>query len=166
MIYTERNIAAYKYKKHNIVAKLVAKFAPAAIIVVLTPDKMLIISTNIIEKTVLKNCSRVCEFAVTFKFSLPLKYPLITHEIDTKNIDGESATSVNSASGICKTFCAINFAPKNRIVLDKNPSVPKLINAILKIWCAPLWSPIATFSEINFETAFGTPIEEIVKNRA
>ncbi len=78
------------------VAKVVAKFAPAAINVVSTPDIMLIISTNITERIVLKNCSSVCEFAVTLKFSLPLKYPLITQEIVTKNIDGESATKVSS----------------------------------------------------------------------
>ena len=127
----------YKYKKHSTVAKVVAKFAPAAIIVVSVPVVNATISTIITESTVLKNCSKVWEFAVTFKFSLPVKYPLITHEIDTKNIEGESATNVNSASGICSNVFDIYPAPKNKIVLLRNPINPKVKNAILNILCAP-----------------------------
>ena len=82
----------YKYANPTAVAKVVAKFAPAAIIAVLAPDTIVSNSTIITVNTILNNCSIVCEFAVTFKFSLPVKYPLITHEIDTKNIEGESAT--------------------------------------------------------------------------
>jgi len=53
-------------------------------------------------KTVLSTCSIDCEFAVTVIFSLPLKYPLKTEEIDTKNIDGDKAINVSFASGMCR----------------------------------------------------------------
>ena len=53
------------------------------------------------KKPVLKICSSVCALAVIFNVLLPLKYPLNTDDIDTKNIAGDNATNVNSASGIC-----------------------------------------------------------------
>ena len=63
---------------------LLAKFAPAAINVVFTPDAIAINSTNIIVNTVLNTCSNVCDLAVIDRFCIPLKYPLITDAIATK----------------------------------------------------------------------------------
>ena len=140
--------------------------APAAIITVSVPVVIAINSTIITESTVLKNCSKVCASAVTFKFCLPVKYPLITQDIATKNIDGESATRVSSASGICRITFDIYSAPQNNIALLKNPIKPKVTKAILKILCAPLVSPTATLSETSFDKAPGIPTEDIVKNKA
>ena len=47
-----------------------------------------------------------------------------------------------------------------------DPIIPKVTSATLNILCAPLLSPIANFSDTNFDIAFGTPIEEIVNNNA
>ena len=44
--------------------------------------------------------------------------------------------------------------------------LPAVAIAILKIRCAPFESPNVILSEISFETAFGTPIDEIVNNNA
>ena len=74
-------------------------------------------------------------------FCLPLKYPLITDETATKNIAGDNATNVISASGICSHWFAITFAPKNSIKLPIKPITENVANAILNILCAPLWSP-------------------------
>ena len=46
------------------------------------------------------------------------------------------------------------------------PKTAKVKNAILKILCAPLLSPIANLSATNFDIAFGTPVEENVKSSA
>ncbi len=70
------------------------------------------ISTNIIVKTVLKICSSDCDLAVAFICCLPLKYPLITDAMATKNIAGDNATIVISASGICNQSTAIIWAQK------------------------------------------------------
>ena len=120
---------------------MVASVAPPAIHSVDTFDIIATISTNITVSAVLKICSIVCDLAVAFKFCLPLKYPLITDDIATKNIAGDNATKVISASGICNQSFAITFAPKNNIKLPTNPITANVANAILKILCAPLWSP-------------------------
>ena len=79
---------------------MVASVAPPAIHFVETFEIIAIISTSIIVSAVLNTCSIVCDLAVAFIFCLPLKYPLITEEIATKNIAGDNATNVISASGI------------------------------------------------------------------
>ena len=122
--------------------------------------------TIIIVNTVLKTCSKLCDLAVTVIFSLPLKYPFITAITETKNIDGERATSAISASGICKNVLEIVFAPKKSIIEHPKPIIENVISAILKTLCAPLWSPTATLSDISFDNAFGTPIAEIVRSNA
>ena len=43
---------------------------------------------------------------------------------------------------------------------------PKVTNAILKILCAPLQSPIAVRSDTIFAIAPGIPTDDIVKNNA
>ena len=96
----------------------ISKFAPAAIIFTFVPYIITTISTTTTVNAVLKICSNVCDFAVADILSLPLKYPLITDAILTKNIAGDSATSVSSVSGICNIAFAIYPAPKN------NNSVP------------------------------------------
>ena len=120
----------------------------------------------IIVSAVLKTCSSVCDLAVALTFCLPLKYPLITEAIATKNIAGDKATIVISASGIWSHCFEITPAPKNNNKLPINPITEKVANAILNILWAPLWSPTATLSDTNLEIAFGTPIEEIVSNIA
>ena len=65
-------------------------------------DILPIFSTIAIVNNVLNICSKLCEFAVTDIFSLPLKYPFNTDSIDTKNIDGARAISANLVSGICR----------------------------------------------------------------
>ena len=89
-----------RYTKLENVAIVVATFAPAAIISVDVDVTIATISTITIVNIVLNICSNVCALAVTFNVLLPLKYPLITDDIYTKNIAGDSAISVNSASGI------------------------------------------------------------------
>ena len=89
------------------VANVVARLAPAAINVVFTPELTATISTINIVKSVLNNCSMVCEFAIAFIFPLPLKNPLNTQTIATKKIAGDNATKVNSASGIASQTFAI-----------------------------------------------------------
>ena len=156
----------YKYANPTAVAKVVAKFAPAAIIAVLAPDTIVSNSTIITVNTILNNCSIVCEFAVTFKLFLPLKYPLITLINVTKNIDGDSATKVYSASGICSHFVAICPAPKNKINEQANPINANVTKAILNTLCAPLLSPTANLSDTNLATAFGIPTDETVSSNA
>ena len=78
----------YRYISANNVANVVASVAPAAITIVLLPDIFPIFSTIATVNNVLNICSKLCEFAVTDIFSLPLKYPFNTGSIDTKNIDG------------------------------------------------------------------------------
>ena len=124
------------------------------------------ISTIIIVNTVLNICSRVCALAVVFKLLLPLKYPLNTEEIDTKNIAGDKAINVNSDSGICSQLYDIVCAPKNNSIVPIAPIQPNVASATLNILFAPLLSPIANLSATNFEIAFGTPIDDIVSNNA
>ena len=49
----------YKYQNPTEVAKVVAKFAPAAIIVVFIPEVIANNSTTIMVNTILNNCSIV-----------------------------------------------------------------------------------------------------------
>ena len=56
--------------------------------------------------------------------------------------------------------------PKNKNTEPQNPTIEKKANATLNILLAPRLSPTDSFSEISFATAFGTPIEEIVNNKA
>ena len=115
--------------------------APAAITSVLFPLIYAKTSTITIVKTVFNICSIDWELAVTVIFSLPLKYPLKTAEIDTKNTDGDSAISVSFASGICRYSVAITPAPRNSALLPINPIIPNKANAILNTLYAPLLSP-------------------------
>ena len=85
--------------------------------------------------------------------------------LQTKNNDGDNATNVISASGI-PIIPAIFLAPNNNSKVPTKPITPKVANAILKILCAPFESPTDNLSETNFETAFGTPIDDIVNNNA
>ena len=84
------------------VAKVVDKLAPTAIKFVLAFVIIAIISTIRNANIVLDNCSIVCDLAVTCISLLPLKYPLNTEIIETKNIAGDKATKHISASGIYK----------------------------------------------------------------
>ena len=156
----------YIYEKLLKVATVVAKFAAAAINVVFILDTFTTISTNIIVNKVLNICSIDCDLAVADKFCLPLKYPLITDVIDTKNIDGERAINEYSASGICNHTFAIVLAPKNNKTVPIIPNVAKVKNEILKTLCALLASPIANLSDTNLAIAFGTPVDENVSNKA
>ena len=152
--------------KLETVAMVVAIFADAAIISVFCFPKITTNSTSETVKTVLNICSIVCDFAVTEKLCLPLKYPLITDVIDTKNIDGESAIKEYFASGICIHLFEIVSAPAKR---SKEPIIPinaKVTNAILKILCAPLLSPTANLSDTKYEIALGTPVDENVRSNA
>lgn len=155
-----------KYAKLENVASVVATFAPAAIISVDVDVTYATISTITIVSTVLNTCSSVCALAVVFNDLLPLKYPLNTDDIDTKNIAGDKATKVNSASGICIQLYAIVCAPKNNSIVPTAPIHPNVANATLKVLFAPLLSPSASLSETNFDIAFGTPIDDIVSNNA
>ena len=130
-----------KYIKLENVASVVAILAPAAIISVDVEVTKATISTTTIVNTVLNICSSVCALAVVFNDLLPLKYPLNTDEIDTKNIAGDNATSVNSDSGICIQLYAIVCAPKNNNIVPIAPIHPKVPNATLNILFAPLLSP-------------------------
>jgi hypothetical protein len=47
-----------------------------------------------------------------------------------------------------------------------SPIPPNVISATFNILSAPLLFPTATFSDTNFDIAFGTPIEEIVRSIA
>ena len=123
------------------VASVVATFAPAAIISVDVEVSTATTSTITIVKIVLNICSSVCALAVIFSVLLPLKYPLNTDEIDTKNIAGAKATSVSSDSGICVQLYAITCAPKNNNIEPIAPIVPNVASATLKILFAPLLSP-------------------------
>ena len=107
------------------------------------------ISTIIIVNIVFNTCSMDCEFAVTDIFSFPLKYPLSTDDIATIKTDGAKAIIVNSASDIPKYVFAIFFADKNSIAVPRNPIIPHIDMAILKILYAPLLSPTADFLEIS-----------------
>ena len=55
-------------------------------------------NTITIVNKLLKNCSIICELDVAFILYIPLKYPLITDETATKNIDGERAIKTPSTS--------------------------------------------------------------------
>ena len=105
---------------------LLRGFAPAAIIVTLVPYNNTTISTTTTVNTVLKICSKVCAFAVADILSLPLKYPLSTDAIVTKNIAGERATNVSSDSGICNITFEIYPAPKNSINVPISPIIPNV----------------------------------------
>ena len=85
-----------------------------------------IASTNTIVAIVLINCSLTCIFATTFIIFFPLKYPLKTEFIETKNIDGASAIKVYSASGILKILFDIYEALKYIMKLPRNPIIPKI----------------------------------------
>ena len=144
--------------KQVISAIVLATAAPAAITLVSSPVLCAINSISPIVMMVLNICSIVCEFAPIFKFSLPLKYPFITEVIDTNNIDGDNASKLNSASGICIQLHAIVCAKVKTNNDDINPTNPKEIMAILKVLCAPFVSPIANLSDTSFDTALGIPI--------
>jgi len=105
----------------------------AAISIVLCLDIYAINATIAMVNTVFNTCSIVCELAVTSIFSLPLKYPLNTDAIETKNIDGERATSPILASGILRYSVAIVSAPRNNARLPKKPKKPNKASAILNI---------------------------------
>ena len=154
------------YAKLENVAIVVATFAPAAIISVEVDVTYATISTITIVNTVLNICSNVCALAVIFNVLLPLKYPLNTDEIETKNIAGANATNVSSDSGICVQLYAITCAPKNKSIEPIAPSAPNVTNATLKILLAPLLSPTASLSDTSFDIAFGTPIDDTVSNNA
>ena len=154
------------YAKLENVAIVVATFAPAAIISVEVDVTYATISTITIVNTVLNICSNVCALAVIFNVLLPLKYPLNTDDIDTKNIAGDNAINVSSASGIWIQLYAIVCAPKNNNIVPIAPIIPNVANATLNILLAPLLSPNANLSETNLDIAFGTPIDEIVSNNA
>jgi hypothetical protein len=81
-------------------------------------------------------------------------------------MDLETDARVNSASGICSIFSAINLAPKNKIKVPPSPNKQKVTKHTLNILCVPLLSPTALLSATNFEIAFGTPIEDRVKRSA
>ena len=66
---------------------------------------------------------------------------LNTDDIETKNIAGAKATSVNSDSGICVQLYAITCAPKNNSIEPIAPIVPNVASATLNILFAPLLSP-------------------------
>ena len=155
-----------KYIKLIIVAIVVAKFAVAAINLVLFSVIFDIISTRIIVNTVLNICSIDCDFAVAVKLCLPLKYPFNTDDTDTKNIDGARHINEYLASGICKAFSDIGFAYVNNSIVPVIPIIANVTNAILKILCAPLLSPTASLSDTKYEIALGTPVDENVSNNA
>ena len=111
-------------------------------------------------------CSITWDLAVTFIISIPLKYPFKTDATETKNIEGDNVINVIFASGICNNFCEIYVAPKHKVNVPINPIIENVANAILNILWLSLKSPTATFSEINFDIAFGTPIEERVNSIA
>ena len=70
------------------------------------------------------------------------------------------------ASGICSHTFAINSLLKNNNNEPENPTIEKKAKATLNIFSAPLLSPTDNFSEINFATALGTPIDDIVRSNA
>ena len=148
------------------VAMVVAKLAAPAIMVVLFLPILITNSTNTMVNIVFRICSTDWDLAVAEKFCLPLKYPLITAVMETKNIEGERAIKEYSASGICIQFVAICLAPKKSKVEPVIPIMANVIKAILKILWAPLLSPIAILSETSLEMAFGTPVEEKVNSKA
>ena len=140
--------------------------APAAIHTVFPLLRVNTNSTINIVNIVLNICSKLCDLAVTFILSLPLKYPLKTEAIDTKNTAGDNASNVYFASGISNAVVAIKSAPKNNIKVPINPITENVANATLNILCAPLWSPSAVLSATNLDIAFGTPIDDNVKSIA
>ena len=70
------------------VATDVAKLAHDAIIAGARPIERY---TNTIVSVHFKICSSTCELLVAFIFFIPVKYPLITEDTQTKNSDGASA---------------------------------------------------------------------------
>ena len=59
---------------------------------------------------------------------------------------------------------AIKSAPKNSPNDITTPIVVKVFKAVLKILCAPLWSPIAVLSATSFEITVGIPTEDNVNS--
>ena len=57
-------------------------------------------------------------------------------------------------------------APKNNSIVPIAPITPNVANATLNILFAPLLSPNANLSDTNFDIALGTPIDDIVNNKA
>ncbi|MNP40726.1 hypothetical protein D3C76_1343870 [compost metagenome] len=94
-------------------------------------------------------------------FCIPTKYPLKTADIATNIIAGESAIRVYLTPGFTKILVAINGAPKNNASAKSTPIPENRYKAVLNILCAPLLSPIAIFSDINFEMVLGIPIVAI-----
>lgn len=104
---------------------VVAIFDDAAIFSNVPKGNIPKIATKAIVKTVLHICSKVWEFAVTLTYCLPLKYPLNTADMATKNTAGDSETKDFSASGIESQLVAIVCAPINRNKLPVSPNGSK-----------------------------------------
>ena len=152
------------YPKLKIVATDAAIIADLAIISVL---KLVFLDTNStvkIVRLVFIACSKVKDIADIFIFCFPLKYPLITADIDTKNMDGAKIFKISDAASISNKFSAIKFEEAYKTKLHKKPTKEKIAIDTLNTLLAPFISPIDKFSATNFDTAFGIPIEDIVRN--
>ena len=96
-------------------------------------------------------------------FCIPIKYPRSTAESATNIIAGDKAIKVYFTPGLLKNLSAINPDPKKSIKANITAVSEKSPSATLNILCAPLLSPIAIFSDTNFEMVFGIPIVAIAR---
>ena len=142
-------------------ASVVDKFPPAAIIAGSLPTSAY---TNVIVKTQLKNCSNVWEILVDFMLPSPAKYPLKTAEEATNIIAGARTIKTYFTSGTFNMFFAIIPAPKNSTNEKNAPINVNIFKEVLKILCAPLWSPIATLSDTSLEIIVGIPTDDSVSS--
>ena len=97
-------------------------------------------------------------------FFIPVKYPRITDDTQTKNSDGASARITYCEPSIFITYCAKISAPKNNTKVVASPITENSSIAVLKILCAPAWSLSATLSDTIFEIALGIPTDDIASS--
>ena len=77
--------------------------------------------------------------------------------------DGKDVLHLCLSSGISGTVNSANIAKE---ILPTKPIQAKIISALFKIFATSSLFPEKFFSAINFATAFGTPIDDIVSNKA
>lgn len=99
-------------------------------------------------------------------FCFPLKYPLITAEIETKKIEGDRIFKTSAPASICRILIAIKSEKTYSPRLHINPIQEKIAIETLKALLAPFISPTDKFSATIFEIAFGIPIDDIVRKIA
>ena len=107
-----------------------------------------------------------------YKYKDKIRHVLTAHEQGASHAADGYARSTGKTGVVLATSGPGATNLVTGIATAYMDSIPMVIitanvaNATLNILYAPLWSPIATFSDTSFDIAFGTPIDDIVSNNA